>query len=427
MNGFENNECHEHEKNTMSDEMNSNLQAQLEEFCDADLPVAWVFGSSINALSFVRSLGRKKVRCIVFDDSPMIAASSRYATFVKASVAELSSDSCLRVLADVARKSRYKPVIFATSDAHNEFLAHSGYQLEDLCDFCIPDPITIDALIDKKKQYETAKKVGIPVPLCIYPPDVEFIKENQHLFNFPCIIKPCTAHRGRQLLNGKKVKVVQNIVELGEAWGLLGDAVSEFMVQEVIPGGDSGLYGYLAFWSRDGEEVAWITKQKLRQNPPIYGDGALQVAIDAPEVRELSIRLLKEFGYKGFVGVEFKLDPRDEIFKLMEINPRTVSGNQLAISAGIDFPYIGYQYLTGAQFSYSGTFKRGTQFVNEDWDFRSCITLRKTNEGGLWNYMKDLYFSESKAIWAPDDLGPVWLTVSTVFGDFSRKVRRLLK
>jgi predicted ATP-grasp superfamily ATP-dependent carboligase len=38
--------------------------------------------------------------------------------------------------------------------------------------------------------------------------------------------------------------------------------------------------------------------------------------------------------------VEFKVDPRDGIPKLMEINPRFWGSLQLAIVSGVDFPYL---------------------------------------------------------------------------------------
>jgi predicted ATP-grasp superfamily ATP-dependent carboligase len=38
--------------------------------------------------------------------------------------------------------------------------------------------------------------------------------------------------------------------------------------------------------------------------------------------------------------VEFKVDPRDGVPKLMELNPRFWGSLQLAIVSGVDFPYL---------------------------------------------------------------------------------------
>ncbi len=119
-------------------------------------------------------------------------------------------------------------------------------------------------------------------------------------------------------------------------------------MQEWIPGPDTELYGYLAFWDADGREHSWMTKRKERQHPLGIGSGATQISVDAPEVAELSRRLLAAFGWRGLVGVEWKRDERDRGFRLVEINPRTVIGNQLAISAGVDLPWIAYCELSDA-------------------------------------------------------------------------------
>ena len=147
---------------------------------------------------------------------------------------------------------------------------------------------------------------------------------------------------------GRRCCVARSIGELVSGYERLAARDVAAMVQEIVAGEDRALFGYLAVWDSDGRELAWLTKRKLRQSPPGFGDGSLQVTVEAPEVAELSRRLLRAFDYRGFVGVEFKLDATSGSYHLMEINSRTGSGNQMAISAGVDFPWIGYRYLTGS-------------------------------------------------------------------------------
>jgi predicted ATP-grasp superfamily ATP-dependent carboligase len=60
-------------------------------------------------------------------------------------------------------------------------------------------------------------------------------------------------------------------------------------------------------------------------------------------------RLLKKLEWYGVAMVEFKVDPRDGIAKLLEINPRFWGSLALAIYSGIDFPYLLYCLATGRQ------------------------------------------------------------------------------
>ena len=52
-------------------------------------------------------------------------------------------------------------------------------------------------------------------------------------------------------------------------------------------------------------------------------------------------------GFHGISQVEFKRDPRDGRFKLMEVNPRLWQWHGLAAACGVDLPLIAYRDLTG--------------------------------------------------------------------------------
>jgi predicted ATP-grasp superfamily ATP-dependent carboligase len=54
----------------------------------------------------------------------------------------------------------------------------------------------------------------------------------------------------------------------------------------------------------------------------------------------MGLQLLKALDWFGVAMVEFKLDPRDGIPKLMEINPRFWGSLALAIAAGVNFPLL---------------------------------------------------------------------------------------
>jgi predicted ATP-grasp superfamily ATP-dependent carboligase len=56
----------------------------------------------------------------------------------------------------------------------------------------------------------------------------------------------------------------------------------------------------------------------------------------------MSIRLLREIDYYGLVEVEYKLDPRDGRFKLLDLNARAWGYHSVGYAAGVDFPYLVY-------------------------------------------------------------------------------------
>ena len=119
------------------------------------------------------------------------------------------------------------------------------------------------------------------------------------------------------------------------------------MVQELIPGGGSQQFSYCAFF-RDGEAVGKMVVRRSRQHPLQFGRASTYVeTVDIPVLEELSERFLREIDYYGLVEVEYKLDPRDSQYKLLDVNARTWGYHSLGAQAGVDFSYMLYSDQVG--------------------------------------------------------------------------------
>jgi predicted ATP-grasp superfamily ATP-dependent carboligase len=77
------------------------------------------------------------------------------------------------------------------------------------------------------------------------------------------------------------------------------------------------------------------------------GPSTLRESTHDPELLGSAIRLLKALDWYGVAMVEFKVDPRDNVPKLMEINPRFWGSLELANAAGVNFPWLLYQTAMG--------------------------------------------------------------------------------
>ncbi len=378
-------------------------------------PLAVVMGGSVNGLSFVRSLGRRRIPTLLLDSDSLIGMYTRYGKTLILPDPEKNNDLWVNLLLGIGKRLSRPGVIFVTSDVHALFLARNEDALLRYYRFLTPDIETQDKIVNKRDQYTIAREAGIPIPDTHFPESPEDIDRIKDEIPYPCILKSYKSHLGRKKI-AKKVLVVETADDLSRFFSEYASDDVGFMVQEIIPGGDDQLYGYLAMWDSDSREFAWLTKRKLRQSPPLYGDGSLQITVDAPEVRKLSVELLSQFNYRGFAGVEFKYDDRDSTFKLMEINPRTVSGNQIAISSGIDFPWIGYRYLTGELSSPDELprFEPNVRYVNEEWDFKAYLALRKTGQLSLTRWLGSVRGAKARAIFASDDPMPFLAVASRI-------------
>ena len=368
---------------------------------------AIILGGSVNGLSFVRSLSRRGIPTLLLDSERLIGTYTRYGKVLILPAIDEDPERWAELLEFIGVHLVTPGVLFATSDEHCVWIAEHADVLRRHFRFLVPGRETMENLVDKRNQYRIADGAGIPIPKSYFPETVEEVRRLGTELAYPCILKPYKSHVARKKVR-KKVALISSPKELVAEYEhiVVGDV--DYMIQEIIPGEDSALFGYLAFWDADGCERNWLTKQKLRQCPPQYGDGSLQITVEAPEVAELSRRLLKTFDYRGFVGVEFKFDARDNTYRLMEINPRTVSGNQLAISGGVDFPWIGYRYLAGSEIDVPSakSFRPGVKYVNEEWDLKAYLALRKSGDLTLGHWLRSLCGVKAKAIGAWDDPFP---------------------
>ena len=101
-------------------------------------------------------------------------------------------------------------------------------------------------------------------------------------------------------------------------------------------------------YNRDGDLRCSFVQQELRHFPVDIGPSTVQESVWMPELVEQAKLLMQELPWQGVVEIEFMRDPRDGVPKLMEINPRWWNSLEMAIQAGVDFPYLLYQVaMTG--------------------------------------------------------------------------------
>ena len=96
-----------------------------------------------------------------------------------------------------------------------------------------------------------------------------------------------------------------------------------------------------------------------------------------PELDEVSLRLLSATGYKGLGGVEFKKDPRDECYKLIEFNTRLGLWDCFGMRCGVDIPYIAYCDALEQPVTPQRTYREGMFWVDFQRDARAFLILRQ--------------------------------------------------
>jgi predicted ATP-grasp superfamily ATP-dependent carboligase len=126
---------------------------------------------------------------------------------------------------------------------------------------------------------------------------------------------------------------------------LVGDEA--VLVQEWIPGTGATQYSYAGLL-REGRPIASLVARRRRQHPIDFGRSSTFVeTVEQPEVEHLAVRFLKSIDYNGVAEVEFKFDPRDRRYKLLDVNGRFWTWCGLGGTAGVDFPYLAWRAALG--------------------------------------------------------------------------------
>jgi D-aspartate ligase len=301
---------------------------------------AIVCGGCYLGLGIVRSLGHAGVPVCVIDDERSIARFSRYATH-SVRVPDLRDeeqivDTVRRVGEELGLQGW---VLFPTREEMVAAFARHREVLQPR--FRIPTPpwATVQWAWDKRKTYRMAEELDIPIPRTWYPKTVADLAEIDG--EPPFALKPAIKEHFIYETKAKAWRA-DDANELAERFKQAAAFVpeGEIMVQEMIPGDGRQQFAFCAFF-KDGESVGSMVARRRRQHPPEFGRASTMVeTVDIPLLEELSERFLRAIDCYGLVEVEYKLDPRDERYKLLDVNLRAWGYHTLGPRAGVDFPYM---------------------------------------------------------------------------------------
>lgn len=364
---------------------------------------AVIVGGDYQGLGIVRSLGRLAIPVCVVDDERSIAAVSRF-TSHRLRVPDLrSADGTLAALAEARRRFGLDGwVLYPTRDETVAVLATHREELSG--QFRVPTPsfASIQHAWDKRRTYRLAEELSIPIPRTWNPrseADLARIDTGG-----PLVVKPAIKEHFFYR-TGVKGWTVRNRDELVEAFRL-GSSVTgaddELLVQEMIPGSGTAQRSYCAFF-RDGSAVASMAVTRRRQHPSDLGRSSTFVeTIHAPELAEPSVRLLSRIGFYGLVEVEYKLDPRDGVPKLLDVNARTWGYHSLGAAAGVDFPSLLFRDQLGLPVPHVEA-EAGVRWVRLATDVPNAVRDLRRGRLALREYVASLREADTEAVFSLRD------------------------
>ena len=302
-----------------------------------------VIGGHFQGLGVVRALAREGVPVVLLDHEPCLARFSRHVTrFLRCP--DISSEAeTLDFFERISdREGLESAVVFATDDETVHFLSRHRDVLGRLYRLTTPEWDVVRWVFQKKNTYPLAETLGIPVPKTWYPAcegDLDEIEGPYPLIVKPSVMRPFFKATGRKMFRAA------NRMELVKAYERACSVVppDEVMIQEEIPEVADNLYSFCPLFE-DGRVLAQVTAKRSRQHPMDFGHATtFAESVSIPELERLGTRFLTSIHYRGLCEVEFIMDKRDGLYKLLEVNPRIWGWHTLAVRAGVNLPF--HQYL----------------------------------------------------------------------------------
>lgn len=243
----------------------------------------------------------------------------------------------LKNLAASLSKSESDLILIPCGDAYSELISRNQKLIEDKFRFITVDYKLHQQLNRKQTFYELCDKYGLDHPTT-WVITKENYKEPIADLVFPLVIKPSnsimywdTTFPGKRkafMARDEKeyVKILDAIY-----YSTYTDA---FILQEFIPGDREG---ELHFYSDKNRKVKFMQFDEMILGSPTpdgIGSHTAETPISEPELAERFRTFLDDIGYRGYGNIDFKYDPRDNKWKVFEINLRLARCSYAMTAAG---------------------------------------------------------------------------------------------
>lgn len=338
--------------------------------------VAFVLNMDANGLGVSRSLGIEGIPVVGVDFRKGIAGlrSRCIRPLVCPNPIEEPQESLDLLLAE-GRRLDDKGILYPTSDAFTLLVSRHRRELGEAFDFMLPPEDIVEGMVNKRLQYDEAKRLGMPLPSTFYPGSMDDLDGIRDELEYPAIIKPIYSHLLSSRI-GKGIKV-DGPSELKERYKRVFEVGMETLVQSCVIGPNTNHVKVCGYYGRDGDPHAVFLTRKLRQFPPEFGIGTLMESTHDGPLQALGERFFRGIGYRGVGSIEFKKDERDGQCKMIELNARFWLQNVQAMLAGVNFPLIEYRELTEGIAGEPPPWRDGVTWVDMVEDARSFWWYRK--------------------------------------------------
>jgi predicted ATP-grasp superfamily ATP-dependent carboligase len=246
--------------------------------------------------------------------------------------------------------------------------------------------------------------VGVPAPATAAPRSLADAKDAAARFGFPLLLKPSQSHLFFQRFH-RKMMVIHGMRELAERLEETRAAGLEMLVQGIVPGADTEVVNYNAYFS-EGRALVEFTARHIRKAPPHFGSPRVVRSERIDEVFEPGRAILRAVGLEGFACCEFKRDARDDRYKIVDVNGRHNLSGLLAVRCGVNFPLLQYRHLLYGELPRPVRFREGVYWTDFVRDAGYGLRWLLHERLAPWTFLEPYARPGCDAIFDRSDMGP---------------------
>lgn len=295
-----------------------------------------------------------------------------------------SAAASVRFMHSLARGIGLPCLLIPTTDVTAMFVANHTDELQRSFLFTVNDPGLVGELCNKKDMHNLALQVGIPVPETAWPQTRTELAYYLSRSTFPLIVK---LNDNRLSKRSQSKIIIRNSWEAFQLCDCIPEgAFSNLIAQDWIPEGPCTDWMFNGYFNERSECLAGFTGKKIRQFPANMGVTSLGVCERNTVLEQTAIKFLQAVGYHGPVDMDFRYDPRDGLYKLLDVNPRIGGSFEMFVSEnGIDVARAMYLDGTGQPVMHARE-TEGRKWAVEDIDLLSAARsyFRGTLRFGEW-------------------------------------------
>jgi predicted ATP-grasp superfamily ATP-dependent carboligase len=295
-------------------------------------------GNERAALAITRALGRQRVEVVIGAESTgCLAGSSRYCQQqISYPSPYQEPEKFVTRLLEMTHKYRVD-ALFPVSDIAMHVLGPEKWRFEPQTHIPTPAAAVFQEISDKYRLMRQATEQGVPIPDTIFVPDGRLEGIEDRVTVFPVVVKPgCSLVKESGRWTKTAVCYANSREELQRLYRESPYLRRPSLIQRRVVGEGQGLFVLM----QEGAPLAMFAHRRLRERPPSGGVSVLRESIALPkDMVEATLKLLQRVKWHGVAMVEFKVDAASHQSLLMEINGRFWGSLQLAMDAGINFPY----------------------------------------------------------------------------------------